>query len=474
MVAYLLIIIAAFTVVTLMVVQLVGEYLFSQRMREEERIATELATQLSPLMEQYDAAGMYELAASVGSQAGARVLVLDKLGTVQVDSESLLNGRALPIREVASVLSGAAGDSGYYRADLAEQVFRSSVKGAMTGFCTCPIVSGAQLTGVVVYLSGAQEIYEGLISVVERVALVLALVFVVVGVLSAIIMRLFIHPLDDLNEGISRMSKGDFTTRVRVSGKNEFAELAQAFNTMSQRMEMLDRSRNQFVSNASHELKTPLATMKILLQTLLYQEVYDPDISHEFLTDIDKEIDRLSNVVSDLLTLVSIDSGEMRMKTGPLSLRDLMAENVRRLLPLARERGIEMEFSGRENVEVIGDNGKLTQVFYNLIDNAIKYTPRGGHVLVELTRQGKIAIARVTDNGIGIPKEDQMHIFDRFYRVDKARSRETGGTGLGLSIVKQIILMHEGSIAVASRENEGTTFTVELPVAAKAPGGKNA
>ena len=195
-------------------------------------------------------------------------------------------------------------------------------------------------------------------------------------------------------------------------------------------------------------------------------------ISREFLTDIDKEIDRLSAVISDLLTLVSVDSGELKLKTAPLSLRDLISDNVRRLSPLARERGIELQFTGRENVEIVGDHMKLTQVFYNLIDNAIKYTPRGGSVHVELAKQGKTAVVRVADNGIGIPEEDQLHIFDRFYRVDKARSRETGGTGLGLSIVKQIVLLHDGNISVSSKENEGSTFTVELPLLQKTTGGK--
>ena len=169
---------------------------------------------------------------------------------------------------------------------------------------------------------------------------------------------------------------------------------------------------------------------------------------------------------------MSVDSGELKLKTAPLSLRDLINDNVRRLAPLARERGIELQFTGRENVEIVGDHMKLTQVFYNLIDNAIKYTPRGGRVHVELSKQGKTAVVRVADNGIGIPEEDQLHIFDRFYRVDKARSRETGGTGLGLSIVKQIVLLHDGNISVSSRENEGSTFTVELPLLQKTTGGK--
>ena len=439
-------------------------------------MAGEMAQQLQPMMTQYDAGGMYELAASVGLEYGVRVLVTDLNGTVQVDSQSLLNGRRLSIRPVANVLEGARSDFAYFSSELTRQVFLSSPSenGSATGIIACAVGAEDALLGTLVYVSGAQDIYEGLVTVTRRIGMVLVAVFVAVAGLSVLMARLFTHPVRELREGIAQISKGDLSARVRVHGKNEFAELAESFNAMSQRMEVLDRLRNQFVSNASHELKTPLTTMKILLETVLYQEVYDPDISHEFLSDIDKEIDRLSNVVSDLLTLVSIDSGETRLRSTLFSLRDLVNDNVKRLSPLARERGIELEFTGKENAEVVGDTGKLTQVFYNLIDNAIKYTPRGGHVNVDVARQGKTIIARVSDNGIGIPAQDQLHIFDRFYRVDKARSRDTGGTGLGLSIVKQIILMHNGSISVSSVEHEGTTFTVELPVATRPTGGKSA
>ena len=168
-----------------------------------------------------------------------------------------------------------------------------------------------------------------------------------------------------------------------------------------------------------------------------------------------------------------MDGGEKKLEAKPVAIADILGENVRRLQPLAREKGIEMTASLRDQAATVdGDASRLTQVFYNLIDNAIKYTPRGGRVHVELSKQGKTAVVRVADNGIGIPEEDQLHIFDRFYRVDKARSRETGGTGLGLSIVKQIVLLHDGNISVSSRENEGSTFTVELPLLQKTTGGK--
>ncbi len=466
----------AFTVVTASVIQLVGEYLFNQRVREEERVTEELASHVSPLLSAYETDELYHLLKSTGEEYDARVLVLNAYGVVQADSKSILNGHVLPLSEVRNVLDGHVSDYGYYQASPSDLFLmeKNAHAGAMTGIYARSIVSGGAPIGVLVYASTEYDIYVGLIQVTRQIAYVMLAVSAFVCILSIIIVRLFMRPVNDLQSGIAQISKGDFSYRVRVSGKDEFSDLARAFNSMSTRMEALDRSRNQFVSNASHELKTPLSTMKILLQTVLYQDSYDTDMTREFLGDIDKEIDRLSYVVSDLLTLVSIDSGKMRLNTSPLMIRDLVQENVKRLSPLARERGIELEFAGRENAEVMGDSMKLNQVFYNLIDNAIKYTPRGGSVRVELTRQGKTIFTRISDNGIGIPQEDVLHIFDRFYRVDKARSRETGGTGLGLSIVKQIVLLHSGDISVESVENEGTTFTVELPVYMKTSGGKNA
>jgi signal transduction histidine kinase len=289
-------------------------------------------------------------------------------------------------------------------------------------------------------------------------------VAVLVAVISIFVAGIFTRPIVELNDGMAQMSRGDFSGRVDVHGKNEFAQLASTFNMMCDRLESLDKSRSQFVSNASHELKTPLSTMKILIETLIYQEPMDEDMCREFLGDVNKEIDRLNSVIVDLLTLVSMDSGEARMNMKPASLSEMLMETMKRLQPLSRERGIEMTCGIAQGVMINCDAMKLTQVFYNLIDHAIKYTPRGGDVRIELQRRDKKAVVRVIDTGIGIPEEDQKHIFDRFYRVDKARSRETGGTGLGLSIVKQVLHMHSGSIQVYSEEEKGSTFTVEIPL----------
>lgn len=460
--------------VAVSLIQLVGDYLFTQRVRDDQRIAENLAEQMNEPLLALDAGAMYESALSFSREYDSRVMVLDPYGVVQVDADSVMNGTRFASAEVSSVLSGAKNAYGFYDLGRSGSFLWRATLGtftnvqAMTGLYAAPIMSGESLIGVLVYISRTQEIYESLREIQSRILLWLILVALSALLVSLFVGRMITRPIGALSEGISRMSRGDLSSRVSVPGKNEFAQLASAFNSMSERLEQLDRSRSQFVSNASHELKTPLSTMKILLETLLYEENPDPAMQKEFLGDINKEIDRLSGVVSDLLTLVNIDNG-VTLNMTEVRLRDLLSDQVKRLLPLARERGIELECTVRDPVETMGDSVKLQQVIYNVLDNAIKYTPRGGSVRAELTKSGRHAYIRVTDTGIGIPKDDLPHIFDRFYRVDKARSRETGGTGLGLSIVKQTMLLHGGDITASSEENKGSTFIIDLPIVQRRP-----
>ncbi|MBQ3425343.1 MAG: HAMP domain-containing protein [Clostridia bacterium] len=471
-VAYLLIIVVAFCVIGFSLIQLVGEYLFTQRTRDDQRIAEKLADDMGGYLSNFDAVSMYETATETARSEQGRVLVLDRLCTVQVDTSSQLNGQRFITKEINSVLNGQAADYGFYdigRGAYWLQVALSAFSGThnMTGVYTNAIQNASGVvTGVLVYISQVQEIYENLQDMQLKILAWMAIVAMAVLVVNLLVLRTITRPIGELNEGISRMSRGDLSARVNVRGNNEFAGLAKAFNSMSERLEQLDKSRSQFVSNASHELKTPLSTIKILTETLMYQEPLDPGMTKEFLTDVNKEIDRLNRIVSDLLTLVNIDSG-MKMNLEELDIGALLQEQVRRLGPLARENGIELECSVRETLLITGDALKLQQVLYNIIDNAIKYTPRGGEVHCSIARSGKKAVIQVSDTGVGIPEEDLPHIFDRFYRVDKARSRETGGTGLGLSIVKQFIVLHGGTIEARSTPGKGSTFTIELPLASR-------
>ena len=470
MLSYLLIIVVAFSAVAISLIQLVGEYFFNQRIRDDQRIAETLAEQTGESLVSLDMDTLYALARGTADENAGRVLVVDAYGVVQLDTQSQLSGTRFYNQEVANVLSGAQSDYGFYDTGASGNFWlRSALSfyenvSSMNGLYAHAIRFGDRQVGALVYISTVQEIYENLHSIQWKILSWLVVVALLVLILSMFVMRIFTRPIGELSEGIRKMTGGDLSARVNVRGRNEFSELARAFNSMSEKIEALDKTRSQFVSNASHELKTPLSTMKILIETLLYQDPMDPAMTKDFLGDVNAEIDRLNRIVSDLLTLVNMDSGGMQLNLTDLSLNSLLEEQVKRLLPLARENGIEINLTMKEEVCVSGDSLKLQQVIYNVIDNAIKYTPRGGEVETSLSRSGRRALIRISDTGIGIPAEDLPHIFDRFYRVDKARSRATGGTGLGLSIVKQIVQQHGGSITASSTEGKGTTFEILLPV----------
>lgn len=470
---FLLIVGISFYAIATSMLSMVGGSLLKEKERAQAHTAQTVAAALADELANVQTQGLYQALLEAGRQHGGRLLVFDLDGKVQVDTFSTYNGTRLHLPEVASVLNGQVStDVGYHllkagtpqQASFLDGIFKRDLSSAWVGYFTAAMRYDGRLVGVLLYSVSVQDVVDALAVLRDQMALYLLVMIVVVVVLSAVISRIITRPIASLTQGIEQMAKGDFSSRVRVAGSGEMAQLARTFNQMSERLENLDRSRNQFVSNASHELKTPLATMKILLESLIYQEEMDPALRREFMEDINKEIDRLNSVIGDLLTLVHIDSHKMKLRREMMRFSDSVKEAVRRLAPLASDRGQEIEVAIGNDCEMFADTAKLTQVMYNLIDNAIKYTPDGGKLRVSLNRVGRDAVLKVSDNGVGIPPADLPHVFDRFYRVDKARSRETGGTGLGLSIVQQIIRLHGGSIDVQSTPGQGTTFTVELPV----------
>ena len=289
-----------------------------------------------------------------------------------------------------------------------------------------------------------------------------AVIAVVALAFALLLSRLLTNPITAVSRTMRKMGKGDLSVRVPVRGSGELRELAENYNTMAAQLESLDKTRNQFVSNASHELKTPLATMKILLESMLYQPDMPSEVREDFMQDMNHEIDRLTGIVTDLLVLTRMDNGE-EMKRGIVNMTELTRETIHQLTPAAEKNRQTITEEVQEEMFLYGDRSKLSQILYNLMDNAIKYTPEDGQISVSLREEDGNVVWRVRDNGIGIPEEDQEHIFERFYRVDKARGRETGGTGLGLSIVKQMVRMHDGTITVRSTPGKGSEFVVTFP-----------
>ena len=471
MLAFLLIVGLSFYVMASSISGMVGDSLFEQRIRTDRSSLESLATRASPLLAQSDVQALRSQLLTAGGELGGRILLLDQNGKVQLDSYGEMQGMRLQYPEIANILvRGQSVDYGVHeldsgtKLDTSHLLFTRRTSASWVGYCTAGVVYASDIIGVLLLVSPVQEIMQNLYQLQDQ----LILIFVVVAgaallaawVFSSIITR----PIAGLNRGIQHMSKGDFSSRVKVRGAGEMKQLARAFNSMSEKLETLDQSRNQFVSNASHELKTPLATMKIMIESLIYQPDMDKNLRTEFMTDINNEIDRLSAIVSDLLTLVQMDSQNVKLTRENLSIAQLIKENAHRLQPIADQKGQTIQLSLTDPCDMYADKSKLNQVIYNLMENAVKYTQNGGQIKVGLQRQGRDARFTVTDNGPGIPKENLPHIFDRFYRVDKARSREKGGTGLGLSIVHQLVLLHGGAISVESEEGKGATFIVELPL----------
>ncbi len=228
-------------------------------------------------------------------------------------------------------------------------------------------------------------------------------------------------------------------------------------------LHQIDEMRHDFVANVSHELRTPLASLKLMVETLLDGALEDQEASKDFLEKIYLETDRLARLVSDLLDLSKIDSGRLKLNYRQVSLADLVDLVITKLEMNIHLAGLEVEVDIPENLTLYADEDKLSQIMINLLDNAIRFTPREGSIRVEASQKDKEVTISVSDTGIGIPKEAIPRIFERFYRVDRARSRESGGTGLGLSIVKNLVKAHKGRIEVESEEGQGTKFIIILP-----------
>jgi len=425
-----------------------------------------LAGSVAPWLEKVSSSELNRLLRDSAASMDGRLMVLDADGKVQYDTFGQLCGRRLALEEVRQVLTGGeAGAYGIYTPGRAEVERMSGEAGADYVGYSAHAVRNAQgtLLGVVLFVSRVQRMMDSLFSVRRQLLLTFALIALGALILALILSQVLTRPITDLSRTMRKMGMGDLSVRTPVRGSGELRELAENYNAMAAQLENMDETRSQFVSNASHELKTPLATMKIMLETLMYQPEMPEELRQEFMSDMNHEIDRLTGIITDLLTLTSSDAAAGVLRKEPVNLSDLTVDTVRLLTPAAKKRHQRLTSEVQPGLELLGDRGKLNQILYNLMDNAIKYTPDGGEIHVSLTQEQGDLVWRVRDNGVGIPEEDLDHVFERFYRVDKARSRETGGSGLGLSIVRQMAVMHGGTVSVRSQHGQGSEFEVVLP-----------
>jgi len=271
--------------------------------------------------------------------------------------------------------------------------------------------------------------------------------------------------LRKITKSIENVKEGYMDEMVVINDFRETNEMTTAFNAMLARIQQLENSRQEFVSNVSHELKTPITSIKVLADSLIAQGEETPaELYREFMVDITEELERENKIINDLLALVKLDKTTSDLNVASISINDLLELLLKRLRPLAAKRNIEITFESLRVVNAEVDEVKISLAFSNLIENAIKYNYEDGWIKVTLNADHKYFYVSVEDSGVGIPKDCQDSIFDRFYRVDKARSRDTGGSGLGLSITRNVIILHKGSIRVHSKEKEGTKFSVRIPL----------
>jgi heavy metal sensor kinase len=272
-----------------------------------------------------------------------------------------------------------------------------------------------------------------------------------------------LKPVDTIAQTAREIEESDLSRRVDVKTKDELGRLALTLNQMIDRLEKAFIRQKEFTSDASHELRAPLAIIQAE-STLALQKDRDAISYRQSLETVSQEVDNMAKIIDQLLMLARSDAGKEQMYFEEIDLGELLRGLTSDVTVLCQDKGLSLELNAAKSVSIKGDRGKLRRLFLNVLDNAIRYTPGGGAISIQLSSEGQTALVAIKDTGIGIPREHLSHIFDRFYRVDKARSRAEGGSGLGLAICKQILEAHGGVISVESQVGKGSVFSIRLPL----------
>ena len=381
-----------------------------------------------------------------------RILVVDDGMIVLRDTFGLEEGKTLIISELPTVLSGRSSNITKVEDDRVIVIV--------------PVYQADQtaIGGAVVMsfsLAEVTRMYQSIRTILWTMLLCLGVIVIIV---AAIYSGQVVRPVEEMTGQVRKISEGDFVDKMELAGYPEVERLSEEFNHMLSALQNLEDARQEFVSNVSHELKTPITSMKVLAESLTGQEGAPVELYQEFMGDIGTELDRMNQIINDLLSLVKMDRSAAQVSISEVNINEFVERILKQLQPIADKRNIDIIFESVRPVSAQIDEVKLGMAFRNLIENAIKYNYDDGWVRVSLNADHKFFYLKVTDSGEGIPEELQDHIFERFYRVDKARARETGGSGLGLAITRSAILLHRGSIKVHSIEQQGTTFNVRIPL----------
>lgn len=298
----------------------------------------------------------------------------------------------------------------------------------------------------------------------RRVIIIETLLALAIVALAIVLSVAMTRPFNRITQAIMDVNSGYSDESISVPDYAETVHIVDAFNQLLGRMRALDQSRQEFVANVSHELKTPMTSIKVLADSLLVEQDVSAQLYREFMEDIVSEIDRENRIITDLLALVKMDKKVQDLNITSLNINDLVELILKRLRPIARKKDVEVVFESMRPVVAEVDEVKMTLIMTNLVENSIKYNKDHGWVKVELDADHQFFTFKVSDSGIGIPEDALAHICERFYRVDKSHSREIGGTGLGLAITKSAVLLHRGTLTINSVEGEGSSFLVKIPL----------
>jgi signal transduction histidine kinase len=426
-----------------------------QRVQELRFVSSQMATSVADQSYMNDTAmrsvrNIWITQASASHQS--RIIVVDAMARVLFDSLMVYDGNTLASAGVLHALGGAQYSATPDSRTITEIAPVFDDENAVVG----AVMVTHSITGLDVLIDAVNGLTMGFI----------LLMGLIVAAVVMLIAQWFIRPMRHILSAAQKISEGQLDERINLKGKDEFSDLGLAINDMTGKLAKVETARQEFVSNVSHELKTPLSSIKVLSESLVHQENVEGEVYKEFLIDINSEVDRMTSIVNELLFLVRLDETELPLNVGYFSLNTILESVIKRLKPLAEQREVSMEFTELRQVNIEADEMRISLAISNLVENAIKYNYVGGHVSILLDSDHKSAFVTVTDNGVGISEENQANVFARFFRVDKGRVRETGagGTGLGLAITHKTILLHKGSIRLTSKEEEGSTFIVRIPL----------
>lgn len=400
-----------------------------------------------------NAAGIAQTLSQMDGLQATRTIVTDRSGIALYDSYSLgsSQGMYVLLPEIVDALNGAKAFSSEFDHE----------HGVIESRAASPIYASGVLMGCVYMMESDSQQGALMRSLQKNILTVTIILEVVVIVFSVITTTGFTSRLRRILTSMRIIRDGDYSHRLAMGGNDELTLLGDEFNLLTDRLQISEEKRRRFVSDASHELKTPLASIKLLTDSILQNDM-DSDTIREFVSDIGNEADRLNRMTQKLLSLTKVE-GQQDGDCEIVYMKPTVEKVVRMLSGIAENAGISIDMDFSDDCPILILEDDLYQIAFNLTENGIKYNRPGGQLHIRTYRLGDNAVLEIRDTGVGIPQQSLEHIFERFYRVDKARSRSSGGSGLGLSIVRSMVERNQGNITVSSEPNVGSTFRVIFP-----------